>query len=67
MRNFKNFVFMSEKTIRLERFLCSLFYYAAHNRLKNLTTAVNATRHATRILLGGLNQKLFFLHKTCLI
>ena len=30
----------------------------AHNRLKNLTTAVIATRRATRILLRGVNQKL---------
>ena len=32
----------------------------ANNRLKNLSTAVNAARRATRILLREVNQKLFF-------
>ena len=51
MRNFKNSVFMSRKNIRLAAFLIYLFSSAAHNRLKNLSTAVNATKHATRILI----------------
>ena len=42
----------------------------AHNRLKNVSTAVSATKHATRILLKEANQKLvvvfFVLQKTAL-
>ena len=35
----------------------------AHNRLKNLSTAVIATKRATRILRRGVNQKFFFAQK----
>ena len=34
---------------------------AAHNRLKNVSAAVNATRRATTMFLIGVNQKLLFL------
>ena len=41
---------------------------AAHNLLKNSSAAVNATRRATKTLLRGVNQKLFFFYtKNCLI
>ena len=45
MRNFK---------IRLVS-ISQLVSSAAHNRLKNLSTAVNATRRATTIVLEGVN------------
>ena len=67
MRNLKNFVIMSRKNIGPEAFLIQLVSSVVHNRLKNLSTAVKATRHATRILLRGVNQKQIFLHKNGLI
>ena len=60
MHNFKNSVIMSRKNIRPAAFLLQLVLSAAHNRLKNLSTAVNATRRATRILLREVNQNLLF-------
>ena len=57
MRNFNNFVFMSKKRETYnEGSVFQLVSSAAHNRLKNLSTAVNATRHATKILLKGVNE-----------
>ena len=58
MRNFNNSVFMSKKRETYETGSVSwLVLPAAHNRLKNLSIAVNATRHATSILLREVNQK----------
>ena len=54
--------FLKKRPIKPAAFL-SLFHLRPINCLKNLSTAMNATRHATRILLRGMNQKKFFLLK----
>ena len=66
MRYFNNFVFISEKQDVLCRYrFLNGFVSGLNNRLKNLSSTVNATRSATRILLGvrGLESEVnFFLH-----
>ena len=58
MRNFNNYVFMSKKRGTNKagsRFLAC--FVCGPQPPEKLSTAVNATRHATRILLRGVNEK----------
>ena len=52
--------------IRPAALISLLVLFVAHDLLKNLSTAVNATKRATRILLKEVNN-FFFAKKKCLI